>query len=57
MKDHTGDPTAILGYGLAVGIYSAKDGNNSFGMFADRETWSGYHGYQYRGGLIYNHRW
>lgn len=51
-KDNNGEATAILGYGGAIGVYAPKSGRYSVELVADRETWSGFPGVQYRGGLL-----
>jgi len=51
VKDNNGDPTAILGYGAAVRLWTGKA--SAISLIGDRETWSGFAGQQYRVGLLY----
>ena len=51
-RDNNGNPTAILGYGAEVHIWSSSDGKISIGAVADSESWSGFAGRQYRGGIL-----
>lgn len=50
--DNNGEPTAILGYGAAIGLWKNKADNMGLALVADVEKWSGFEGRQYRGGLI-----
>jgi len=52
--DNNGEPTAILGYGGALLLYAPKGGNWSMNAVFDRETWSGFPGFQYRAGLAFH---
>lgn len=59
-KDNNGQPTAILGYGVAADLWHATTPGthwysiDSIHVVVDRETWSGFTGYQYRAGLFFN---
>lgn len=57
--DNNGQPTAILGYGVAVDIYRNSSTNalrwyqpNGISAVGDRESWSGFPGFQYRAGVV-----
>lgn len=50
-RNNNGQPTAILGYGGAIELYASTNGMTSLSLLADRETWTGFAGQQYRIGL------
>lgn len=59
--DNNGQATAILGYGAAIDIYRNSGTNalkwyqpNKIAIVGDRETWSGFPGFQYRLGVVLN---
>ena len=56
IRNNNGQATAILGQGLAMGLYSPTNANWGLMLVADRETWSGFAGTQYRGGILYNRK-
>jgi hypothetical protein len=49
--DNDGQPTAILGYGMTIHLWSSASGLSTIDLTADRETWTGFPKDQYRGGL------
>lgn len=59
-KDNNGQPTAILGYGVAIRVYSRSSPSklwyqpNGIDLLYDRETWSGFKGQQQRVGIGIN---
>lgn len=53
LKDNAGEPTAILGYGLAFRLWTSKSGASFVDAIGDRETWSGFSGDQYRFGALF----
>ena len=54
IRDNNGQPTAIIGEGAAIAVYSPTNQNWSIDIVGDRETWSGFAGTQYRFGALYN---
>lgn len=56
VKDNNGQPTAIIGQGISIEVYSPTNANWNVSVVADRETWSGYNGTQYRFGALFHHR-
>lgn len=59
--DNNGQATAILGYGAAIDIYRNSSTNalkwyqpQKIAIVGDRETWSGFPGFQYRIGMVIN---
>jgi hypothetical protein len=57
-RDNNGQPTAILGYGLAVRIANINSNSKwipkHIDLIGDRETWTGFDGQQWRAGLTGN---
>ena len=49
VRDNNGEPTAILGYGVALRVYQTRD--LRLDLVIDREKWTGFPDYQYRCGL------
>ncbi len=54
-KDNNGQLTGIIGYGLDIHLWSNAAKTWSVGIVADRETWTGFSGSQYRFGIGLNH--
>ncbi|MDE2102848.1 MAG: hypothetical protein KGL39_36730 [Patescibacteria group bacterium] len=52
VRDNNGQPTAILGYGVAVDLYQGTDWKLK--ALYDRETWTGFSGIQQRVGIAYS---
>lgn len=48
--DNNGEATAIIGQGVALQVYAPTNGAWNIDVVADRETWSGFSGTQYRVG-------
>lgn len=46
--DNNGQPTAIIGYGAALRLWTSADGSKLFDLAGDTESWSGFPGQQYR---------
>lgn len=51
--NNNGAPTAILGYGAAVHLWKSEGGRVAISAIADRETWSGFPGQQFRFGAMF----
>jgi hypothetical protein len=49
-RDNNGQPTAILGYGGAIKVYSGSGFIKNVDIVGDSETWTGFAGQQYRFG-------
>ena len=56
VKDNNGQPTAIIGQGISIAVYAPTNANWNISVVADRETWSGYNGTQYRFGALFHRR-
>lgn len=54
IRDNNGDPTAILGYGLALQIYEPANHHWNISAIVDEETWSGFAGKQHRYALTFH---
>lgn len=47
-RDNNGQPTAILGAGGAINLYTSTSGKWSYALAGDIEEWTGFPGKQYR---------
>lgn len=52
--DNNGEPTAILGYGIAFQVYEPKDKRWNISLAIDNEVWSGFKGEQHRYALMWH---